>query len=566
DLAKVRLLVERGADVNAVTADGRTALMIAARIRSAEAVVRYLISKGAAVDVADKAGANPVLFAAGAGAAGNLKALVDAGADVEKKRTAPQTVLDRAGEGGLNKAVVDRAIRASQGVTALMGAASSGCEECVRLLLSRKANADARTGTNATPLQLAAYEGNPAPVKLLLDAGATINLADDRGLTPLMLAANSRSLDAATVRLLLDRGADVNGKDEFNRAAADWARIGGSRDIMRLLKAQPAPDRSGVEPGSPPAPAEVAASIRRSLALLDTTAPTFFRKTGCISCHNVSIPSMVLTAARERGFHENQETPRQMVKQTAAFLTPFRENMLSAYCSVPGLATTATYGLMSMHSEAHAPDATTDSVSRCLLVEQNSNGSWRSGDQRPPLSQDGIPPTALVARTLKLYPVPALSREIEASLARARAYLASSRPWSGDDYAFRLLGLSWTGAGKNEIERAARDLAAQQRSDGGWAQTPGHASDAYATGLALSALSMAGGTGPGSSVYQRGVSYLMKTQLADGSWHVRSRAFGFQPYFESGFPHERDQWISMAATAWSVLALMPAARASVASR
>jgi N-acyl-D-amino-acid deacylase len=51
----------------------------------------------------------------------------------------------------------------------------------------------------------------------------------------------------------------------------------------------------------------------------------------------------------------------------------------------------------------------------------------------------------------------------------------------------------------------------------------------------------------------------MRTQEKDGSWHVQTRAFGFQPYFESGFPHGYDQWISMAATAWSAMALMPVA-------
>jgi hypothetical protein len=43
--------------------------------------------------------------------------------------------------------------------------------------------------------------------------------------------------------------------------------------------------------------------------------------------------------------------------------------------------------------------------------------------------------------------------------------------------------------------------------------------------------------------------------LDDGTWHVRSRAIGFQPYFETGFPHRRDQFISAAATAWAVMAL-----------
>jgi hypothetical protein len=36
---------------------------------------------------------------------------------------------------------------------------------------------------------------------------------------------------------------------------------------------------------------------------------------------------------------------------------------------------------------------------------------------------------------------------------------------------------------------------------------------------------------------------------------VKSRALKVQPYFESGFPHGHDQWISQAATAWASMAL-----------
>jgi squalene cyclase len=84
-------------------------------------------------------------------------------------------------------------------------------------------------------------------------------------------------------------------------------------------------------------------------------------------------------------------------------------------------------------------------------------------------------------------------------------------------------------------------------------------SDAYETGLSLWALASTNTAAVDTLAYRRGVDYLMRTQEKDGSWHVRSRAFGFQPYFESGFPHGHDQWISMAATAWSAMALMPAA-------
>ena len=70
------------------------------------------------------------------------------------------------------------------------------------------------------------------------------------------------------------------------------------------------------------------------------------------------------------------------------------------------------------------------------------------------------------------------------------------------------------------------------------------------------------GLEPGFTILDRGdsedVINLLRTQLADGSWHVRSRAAKFQPYFESGFPHGHDQWISSAGTAWAAIGLAAA--------
>ena len=57
----------------------------------------------------------------------------------------------------------------------------------------------------------------------------------------------------------------------------------------------------------------------------------------------------------------------------------------------------------------------------------------------------------------------------------------------------------------------------------------------------------------------RGVRYLLATQRADGSWYVATRAVPVQAYFDTGFPHGRDQFISAAATNWAVQALIPVA-------
>ena len=108
------------------------------------------------------------------------------------------------------------------------------------------------------------------------------------------------------------------------------------------------------------------------------------------------------------------------------------------------------------------------------------------------------------------------------------------------------------------IDHQIKQLLSLQRQDGGWAQTPGLASDAYGTATTLYTLHELG-TPASDAAYRRGIAYLLKTQLADGSWHVPSRAPKFQPYFQSGFPHDHDQWISAAATAWATMALSYAA-------
>jgi hypothetical protein len=95
---------------------------------------------------------------------------------------------------------------------------------------------------------------------------------------------------------------------------------------------------------------------------------------------------------------------------------------------------------------------------------------------------------------------------------------------------------------------------------GGWAQLPALPSDAYATGQALVALRENGLFKPATPGFERGAKYLLDTQEADGSWHVRGRSLPVQPLFESGFPHGRDQRISAAGTSWAAMALSLAIR------
>jgi squalene cyclase len=124
--------------------------------------------------------------------------------------------------------------------------------------------------------------------------------------------------------------------------------------------------------------------------------------------------------------------------------------------------------------------------------------------------------------------------------------------------AARIMGLKTAGVPDRDLEKSVRALVGEQRPDGGWSQTPYLESDAYATGTVLSTLNQNGFLKASDPAYALGVAYLLKTQFPDGSWYVRSRSPQVQPYFQSAFPFEHDQWISVAATALAVMALAPA--------
>src|SRR5206468_7156174 len=131
------------------------------------------------------------------------------------------------------------------------------------------------------------------------------------------------------------------------------------------------------------------------------------------------------------------------------------------------------------------------------------------------------------------------------SIQLAANWLAKAEPVTNDDRSWRLIGLAWAGADKAATQKAMRELLAVQRADGGWSDIATLGSTAYSTGKALVALQTAG-LPASDPAYQRGVQFLLNSQQEDGSWYVKTRALGFQPYFDSGFPYAHDQWISAA--------------------
>jgi hypothetical protein len=214
-----------------------------------------------------------------------------------------------------------------------------------------------------------------------------------------------------------------------------------------------------------------------------------------------------------------------------------------------------SYVLLGLDAEGYKPDLSTDAVTMFIQTHQMADGHWASGPEaRPPLCADDIDQTVLAMRVLQLYAPPVDKAAYAKSIQLAATWIGEFRPRTNYDLAWRLSGLVWGGKNKEAILKARNELLAVQRSDGGWSDLPSMESGAFTTGLAMIAL-QSSGLPVSDAAYQRGVRYLLGTQLEDGSWHVRTRSAGFQPYFDNGFPHGVDQWISAAGSSLATIAL-----------
>jgi hypothetical protein len=331
-----------------------------------------------------------------------------------------------------------------------------------------------------------------------------------------------------------------------------------------------APTAGPVKPAGPPDFPKIATSaVLRALPLLQSSAVTFSSRQDCLSCHHQLMTAVVVDAARRRGFKVDDNAARSelaflrrhidMLKPVvlASEKDPQAEKQVDFLTVDP--AATGGYVLAALQAVDYPKDGVAGAFALYVGRKQREDGRWAVLAARPPSEASDFSATALAIRGLKAFAPTDRAAEAEGRIARGRLWLEQAVPRGAEDRAFRLLGLKWAGASPAALAAARKDIEAHQEDDGGWAQLPGMATDAYATGLTLWALREATGMTPDDPVYSRGYIYLLFRQRPDGSWQVTSRSQPVQPYFETGFPHKKDQFISAHATAFALLGLLPAA-------
>ena len=294
--------------------------------------------------------------------------------------------------------------------------------------------------------------------------------------------------------------------------------------------------------------------LNRSVPLLQKSASTYVEKRDCFSCHHQGLAAVAIARARRAGFAVDADLTVEQSDFTFEYFNG-RGKRVRVGEGVPGGPYNAGYALWGLHADGRKPDSVTNDLVAYLKTKHRRDGSWRIRTHRPPLEDSHFTATALSLQGLQLYCGKNGAKDLAERIPRVTKWLLKAEVKTNEDRVFRLLGLVWAGAGKTDVEKLAAELTSKQRPDGGWAQLPERKSDSYATGQSLFALK-AVGMKVSDECYQKGCRYLLKSVKSDGSWLVTTRSKAIQKYFDSGFPHEKSQFISICGTCWATLALL----------
>jgi ankyrin repeat protein len=530
DVEKTQRLIAHGADVNARSDTDRTALLVAASYPSTVNVIRLLLDHGADLRAEDRGGSTALSLAIGSGSIDVVRFLVEKGLD---PRALPPLAL-RAGFARNDLATTD-------------------------YLLTTASKPGTEIFSVATIWQ-------PADrIAHWIELGAGVNSSAGTAQyarTPLMNAVTSEAGTIETVKLLLDRGADPNAKMTEGETPLDWAIYSGDRAKIDALQQHGAvrgtgPRREEIAPPAPGGIADPRASLTKSVARVLEVAPKFREQNSakCISCHHNALPALAAAAVRRKGIAVDETQARKNRDDILSFFKLNAPRMMLGDPAVGGEALTAGYAQLALAAEQHPLDRVTATMTHWVLARQMPDGRWLgNGLNRPPSEYSIVSHTAIAAGGLTMYPLPGRRKEVDASLRKARQWLLAVDPKSGEERAMRLMGLVWTKAPRADVAAAIKAVRRTQEAGGGWSQFARTDADAYATGLSLYALHVAGVPAT-DAAYRNGVAFLLRTQYQDGPWLVRTHSFPVQRYFESGFPFGRHQWISTAGTSWASLAI-----------
>lgn len=210
DVAK--FLIDKGADVNALSLNQHTPLTFAA-IYGHMNICKLLVDKGADINAKDRNGSTPLTVAVGYaydyGDTKIMEFLIDKGGDVKTKNAMDDSLIH--------------------------GSGWSKRPEIAELLITRYGlEINAKNYNLRTPLWQASFTGNEEAVKILIALGADISARDKMGETCLHAAAQMGHSEV--IDILINNGAEVNVKNNNGESSLDIAIKKGHAKVAKILR------------------------------------------------------------------------------------------------------------------------------------------------------------------------------------------------------------------------------------------------------------------------------------------------------------------------------------------
>ncbi|MGZ5286637.1 MAG: ankyrin repeat domain-containing protein [Flavisolibacter sp.] len=209
DLEKLKILLQYGADLNALAHTGNSALLIGCVGANQYELVSFLLQNGADPGVKNLRKETPLMRAALFGDTATISLLIEKGNDVN---------------------AID-----SIGLTPLLNALFNVNRNATIYLLKKGADPDMKAAFGLTAISSVVTYNDLPSVLAVLELTKQINAVDDGGISALMWAAYNEHDNPAIIKALLDKGADHSIIDKKGQTALDWARKKGNTKTVALL-------------------------------------------------------------------------------------------------------------------------------------------------------------------------------------------------------------------------------------------------------------------------------------------------------------------------------------------
>jgi hypothetical protein len=275
-----------------------------------------------------------------------------------------------------------------------------------------------------------------------------------------------------------------------------------------------------------PTERQIHRAVEGSTGFLEKEGVAWMKKQQCASCHHIPVMVWALNEARNRGYPINEKA---LVEVTSWALAEGSQAQVFPDLPLDKKRTETDYlGPLLMALGVGASDNRESAVEKArrrllahALSQQAKDGSWNANSGgRPPVHASKDVQTSWLLLAMS---DPAAAKGAEDPWEAAAEWLTHNPPAdSHQALAMRLLVSQRLGKPAGDAKPLLESLLRQQNEDGGWSQTKKLKSDAFATGLALYAVSGQKATGVDVAV-RRAQAFLIKTQQPDGSWPMSSR-------------------------------------------